>query len=618
MRKVFIFLLLAATSQVIAQTPLYMPLGFKKAYDRQTRSHSGAPGSKYWQNKAGYDIQVNFDPATNRVAGTETIQYTNNSPDTLYSANFKLFPNLFQKGAVRNMPVSADDLMDGVVIKNMKINGKDNPVITPTKGTNMPVNIPALYPGQSVKFDLDFSYILNENTHIRTGSIDTGAYFIAYFFPRVAVYDDINGWDMISYMGMLEFYNDFSDFRVAITVPGAYQVWATGDLKNPSEVYADKYVQRIAAAEKSNDIVAVIDTSDIRVGNISPKRNTNTWRFEATNVPDFAFALSNHYCWNATSVQVDDQTKRRTRVDVAFNPNHADFFDVVRYARITVDKMSHYFPQWPFPYNHETVFNGLDQMEYPMMVNDNPLTDKAQAIELTDHEVFHTMFPFYMGTNETLYAWMDEGWATIGEWIISPCIDSTIIDDYGMAPYNYVAGKAADLPIITPSNQLTEAYVTNSYPKPALGYLYVKDMLGDSLFLKALHYYIEQWHGKHPQPYDFFNCMNTGAGRNMNWFWKSWFFDNGYPDLAIGKVLQKGKQGVVEIVSKGTKPVPVDVTVLLEDNSTLKLHRSIACWEKGNKTVSLTFSSPKKIKKVTLGSTWIADINKADNVYELK
>lgn len=618
MRKVFIFLLLAATSQVIAQTPLYMPLGFKKAYDRQTRSHSGAPGSKYWQNKAGYDIQVNFDPATNRVAGTETIQYTNNSPDTLYSVNFKLFPNLFQKGAVRNMPVSAEDLMDGVVIKNMKINGKDNPVVTPTKGTNMPVSIPALYPGQSLKFDLDFSYILNENTHIRTGSIDTGAYFIAYFFPRIAVYDDINGWDMISYMGMLEFYNDFSDFRVAITAPGAYQVWATGDLKNTSEVYADKYVQRIAAAEKSNDIIAVIDTNDIRAGNISPKRNTNTWRFEATNVPDFAFALSNHYCWNATSVQVDDQTKRRTRVDVAFNSNHADFFDVVRYARITVDKMSHYFPKWPFPYNHETVFDGLDQMEYPMMVNDNPLSDKAQAIELTDHEVFHTMFPFYMGTNETLYAWMDEGWATIGEWIISPCIDSTIIDDYGMAPYNYVAGKAADLPIITPSNQLTEAYVTNSYPKPALGYLYVKDMLGDSLFLKALHYYIEQWHGKHPQPYDFFNCMNTGAGRNMNWFWKSWFFDNGYPDLAIGKVSQKGKQGVVEIVSKGTKPVPVDVTVLLEDNSTLKLHQSIACWEKGNKTVSLTFSSPKKIKKVTLGSTWVADINKADNVYELK
>jgi hypothetical protein len=619
MRKICIFgLLLMAAQSTIAQTPLYMPLSIRKAYDQQTRTYQGAPGSKYWQNKAAYDIRVTFDPATNLVSGTEQISYINNSPDTLHMVNMKLFPNLYQKGAIRNMGVSPDDLTDGVVIKNMKVNGEAKPVPVPTRGTNMPVGIPDLFPGQTVRFDLDFSYTLNENSHIRTGAVDTGAYFIAYFFPRMAVYDDINGWDMIPYTGTQEFYNDFSDFRVAITVPGRYQVWATGDLKNTSEVYTDKYVQRIAAAEKSNDIIAVIDSSDVRAGNITYHKPTNTWHYEATNVTDFAFAISNHYQWNATSVEVDAVTKRRTRVDVAFNSAHADFFDVIHYARTTVDKISHYFPKWPFPYSHETVFDGLDQMEYPMMVNDNPVADKAQAVELTDHEIFHTIFPFYMGTNETLYAWMDEGWATIGEWIISPSIDSTIIDDYGMAPYNYVAGKAADLPIMTPSNQLTDAYVTNSYPKPALGYLYVKDMLGDSLFLKALHYYMAQWHGKHPQPYDFFYCMNTGAGRNMDWFWKSWFFDNGYPDLGIGRVTQQGKQGTVEIVAKGNKPVPVDVTVLFEDNTTAKIHRSIACWEKGNKTVSLTFPSSKKIKKVTLGSTWSADINKADNVYEAK
>lgn len=604
--------------QTFAQTPLYMPLSTRKAYDQQTRSYSGAPGSKYWQNKAAYDIRVSFDPTNNLVSGTEQISYTNNSPDTLNMVNIKLFSNLFQKGAVRSMGVAPDDLTDGVVIKNMKVNGTDKPMPGVPRGTNMPMSIPALYPGQTARFDLDFSYTLSENTHIRTGAVDSGAYFIAYFFPRIAVYDDVNGWDMIPYIGTQEFYNDFSDFRVAITVPGNYQVWATGDLKNTSEVYNDKYVQRIATAEKSNDIIAVIDSNDIREGNISRNKNSQTWRYEAANVTDFAFAVSNHYLWNATSVEVDASTKRRTRVDVAFNAAHADFFDVIHYARVTVDKISHYFPKWPYPYNHETVFDGLDQMEYPMMVNDNPLADKAQAIELTDHEIFHTIFPFYMGTNETLYAWMDEGWATIGEWIISPCIDSTIVDDYGMAPYNFIAGKAADLPIMTPSNQTTEAYVTNSYPKPALGYLYVKDMLGDSLFLKALHHYIAQWHGKHPQPYDFFYCMNTGAGRNMDWFWKSWFFDNGYPDLGISKVTQKGKQALIEIRSIGNKPVPIDVTVVFNDNTTTKIHRSIAAWEKGNKTVSLAFSSPQKIKKVILGSTWVADINKRDNVYEVK
>ena len=358
-----LWLLLAALQQASAQTPLYMPLTIKKAYDNQTRSYSGAPGAKYWQNKAGYNIRVTFDPSTSGVTGSEQIHYTNNSPDTLKAVNFKLFPNLFQKGAIRNMAVSPEDLTNGVAIKNLKVNGEARPLQGAIRGTNMPLYIPDLYPGQSVQFELDFSYTLNENTHIRTGSVDSGAYFIAYFFPRIAVYDDINGWDQIPYTGTQEFYNDFSDFRVAITVPGNYQVWATGDLKNTAEVYNDKYVQRIAAAEKSNDVIAVIDSNDIRGGNITRSRSANTWQYEATHVTDFAFAISNHYCWNATSVEVDATTKRRTRVDVAFNPAHADFFDVIHYARATEDKMSHHFPKWPFPYPHETVFDRVDQVE---------------------------------------------------------------------------------------------------------------------------------------------------------------------------------------------------------------------------------------------------------------
>lgn len=612
-QRILFFLLLAGWQQVTAQS-LYMPRNTRQAYEKNTRSYNGAPGPKYWQNKASYDIQVKFDPGNNQVSGSETIVYTNNSPDTLRYLNFKLFANLFQQGATRNMAVSAEDLTKGVSIKNLRVNNAVTPAPPQTKGTNMAIGIPALAPGKQTEIKLDFAYTLNENTHIRTGAVDTGAYFIAYFFPRIAVYDDVHGWDMIPYNGVTEFYNDFSDFRVGITVPGSYQVWATGDLKNGTEVYNDTYLRRIALAEKSDELVTIIDSTDIRNGHISKNNPVNTWQFEAANVTDFAFAISNHYLWRATSVEVDPATKRRSRVDVAFNAAHADYFDVIHYARATVDKMSHHFPKWPFPYSHITVFDGLDQMEYPMMVNDNPVSNKAAAIELTDHEIFHTMFPFYMGTNETMYAWMDEGWATIGEWIISPLIDTTIIDDYGMSNYNNIAGKIQDLPIMTPSNQQTDGYMTNSYPKPALGYLYVKDMLGDSLFLKALHYYIRSWNGKHPQPYDFFNCMNTGSGKDLNWFWKSWFFDDGYPDLAIKSVTQQGKHCVVNILSKGTKPVPVDVTVLFADNTTLHLHKSIACWEKGNKTVALDFSSPKKIKKVTLGSTWVADVFEEDNV----
>ena len=229
---------------------------------------------------------------------------------------------------------------------------------------------------------------------------------------------------------------------------------------------------------------------------------------------DFVFAIANHYIWKASSLVVDPATGRRTRVDAVFNPSHADYYEVVDFARKTVQAMSYRFPKWPYPYPHETVFDGLDQMEYPMMVNDNPLSDRASAINLTDHEIFHTMFPFYMGVNETKYAFMDEGWATIGEWVISPLIDPTVTDKDGVDDYSRLSGREDDLPIITLSTQeMDNAYYLNSYPKPGLGYLYAKDLLGDSLFLKGLHHYIETWHGKHPIPSDFFAAMNAGTGQ---------------------------------------------------------------------------------------------------------
>jgi aminopeptidase N len=169
------------------------------------------------------------------------------------------------------------------------------------------------------------------------------------------------------------------------------------------------------------------------------------------------------------------------------------------------------------------------------------------------------------------------------------------------------------------STQLTgTSYFLNSYPKPAFGYLYIKDMLGDSVFTKALHYYIEQWHGKHPMPYDFFNCMNAGSGKNLNWFWKRWFFDSGYPDLAITSVTNKLKAYNIVITSKGTKPVPIDLNITFTDKTTLNIHRSIGVWEKGNSTVTITVPTTQKITRIELGDTYNADSHKRDNVYVVK
>jgi len=609
--------LLAGSIYCNAQTALPVPTNLQATYTKGTRTVSGQPGKNYWQNRADYTIKINFNPQTRVLGGTVSIDYTNNSPDTLNQVCFKLYPNLYKKGSVRNMPVLPGDITDGVQIQQLSIDKQEqNQKRWIIDGTNMTVKTPAILPKQTIHFDISYSYIVNKTSHIRTGQVDSGAFFIAYFFPRVAVYDDIDGWNQQHYLGIQEFYNDFCHFNAEITVPGNYEVWATGDLKNVSEVYNNKIAKRITEASESDKVTDIITEADLNAGEITTNKTVNTWKFEADNVTDLAFAVSNHYLWKSSSLVVDPKTGRRTRVDAVFNAAHKDYFDVINYARTTVEAMSYKFPKWPYPYPHETVFDGLDQMEYPMMVNDNPLEKAEDAIELTDHEIFHTMFPFYMGTNETKYAWMDEGWATIGEWVISSIIDPKITDTFAIEGYEINAGTENDPPIMTLSTlQEGAAYENNSYPKPGLGYLYAKDLLGDDLFNKGLHYYIEQWHGKHPMPFDFFNCMNKGSGVNLNWFWKSWFFDNGVPDQAITKVSVVSNQYSVIIANIGTKPVPVDLTIFYKDGSTESVHKNIACWQDGNKTVTLGFTAKKAVEHLILGNGYDADVNKDNNAW---
>jgi hypothetical protein len=616
--KTLITFFLVAGIKCYAQTTLPIPTNLQPVYIKGTRTATGEPGKNYWQNRANYTININFNPGTRLLSGTVAIDYINNSPDTLNEIDFKLYPNLYKKGSVRDVAIQPEDIGDGVNIRQLSINQQQqNQAQWAIDGTNMTVKMPnAIIPKQTVHFDISYAYTLNKTSHIRTGQVDSGAFFIAYFFPRIAVYDDIDGWNQNHYNGLQEFYNDFCHFNLEVTVPGNYEVWATGNLKNAGEVYNANILQRITGAEKNDGVTNIITAADQKAGNITLNKNANTWKFEADSVTDVALAVSDHYLWQSSSLVADAKTGRRVRVDAVFNASHKDYFNVIGYARKTVETMSYTFPKWPYPYPHETVFDGLDQMEYPMMVNDNPEEKAEDGIELTDHEIFHTMFPFYMGTNETKYAWMDEGWATIGEWVISSYIDPKVTDTFAISGYESNAGSETDPPIITLSTLLNgPAYETDSYPKPALGYLYIKDMLGDALFTKALHYYISKWHGKHPMPYDFFNCMNTGSGMNLNWFWKRWFFDSGVPDQAIDKVTRVNNQYTVIIKSVGAKPVPVDLTVYYVSGATKLIHKSVACWQGGNNTVTLSFTAEKKVDRMILGNSYDADANKADNIW---
>jgi hypothetical protein len=617
--KLLIPVILLGSIDCYAQTSLPVPVNLQATYTKGTRTTGGAPGRNYWQNTADYTIAVNFNPANRNLDGTVSVDYTNNSPDTLSEITLKLYPNIYKKDAIRNMPVSAADLTDGVEIKKLAIDKNDQDASKwRILGTNMNLKTTAILPGHKIHLDITYSYTLNKTSHIRTGQVDSGAFFIAYFFPRIAVYDDIDGWNLNPYRGSEEFYNDFCHFNLSVTVPGNYKVWSTGNLKNAADVYVPKIVQRIDDAGKSDKVTDVITEAELNE-QITTKNASNTWQFEADSVTDMAFAISDHYIWKASSLVVDPKTGRRTRVDAVFNPVHKDYFEVINYARKTVEAMSYTFPKWPYPYPHETVFDGLDQMEYPMMVNDNPTPTAEDGIELTTHEIFHTMFPFYMGTNETKYGWMDEGWATIGEWTISPLIDPKVADTFGVEAYARSAGTENDQPIISLTTQLSGiSGFTDSYPKPGLGYLYVKDMLGDALFTKALHNYIGLWHGKHPMPFDFFNCMNAGAFQNLNWFWKAWFIDGGIPDLAITKVSNNQNQYSVVITRKGSKPVPVDLTINFADGTTQHIHQSVKCWANGEKTFFVNFTAKRKVNKLILGGIYDPDSHKEDNVWVVK
>jgi hypothetical protein len=620
LKKILSATLVLGTIVAYAQTTLPVPANIQATYNKGTRTTNGAPGKNYWQNRADYNLTIKFTPKTRVLDGIDEIDYTNNSPDTLKQIWLKLYPNLYQKGNIRAMPIKPEDITDGVRVDKIEINqtAYDTSKMM-VNGTNMIIPNQVTLPKQKIHLKIYYSYTLNRTSHVRTGQVDTGAFFIAYFFPRIAVYDDIDGWNTNPYRGTEEFYNDFCNFKAAITVPGNYQVWATGNLTNLKQVYTDRYIKRIQDAEKDEKVTDIITEDDLKAGNISPRNPTNTWQYEADSVTDLAFAISDHYLWKSSSLVVDPKTNRRTRVDAVFNENHKDYFAVIDYARKTVESMSYVFPKWPYPYPHETVFDGLDQMEYPMMVNDNPEEKVFDAITLTDHEIFHTMFPFYMGVNETKYGWMDEGWATIGEWIISPLIDPVIVDNFGVPQYENIGGKEGDQPIITLTNQLgLSSFEPDSYGKPGLGYYYVRDLLGDELFTKALHHYIEQWHGKHPMPYDFFNCINAGSGQNLNWFWKSWFFDRGAPDLAISKVTLQRSTYTVVITNAGGKPMPIDLTIYYNDGTAQVVHENVNAWKAGNKTFTINHLSHKRVQKMVLGTTYDADINKENNVWEAK
>ncbi len=297
---------------------------------------------------------------------------------------------------------------------------------------------------------------------------------------------------------------------------------------------------------------------------------------------------------------------------------------MVGFGRHALNWLSHNWPGIPYPYPKTTIVQGYAGMEYPMMVNDESYKDTVFSRFVAEHEIAHTWFPFYMGINETRYGFMDEGWATTFELLIGRADlgkerAEEFYKQFRIQGWINDPSSEQDLPIITPANVLTGAALgNNEYGKPSLGYLAVKDLLGDELFKKCLHEYISGWNGKHPIPWDFFNTFSNVSGTDLNWFWSNWYFSNYYIDFAVQQVDKSQKGYTVAIQNIGGYVAPADVEIIYSDGSSETFHQTPAIWMANQKQTTVEIETKKTIQSVMLNGGIFMDADESNNTWKVQ
>lgn len=601
------------------ESSLFIPRNVLRAYEKGTRSWDGRPGPKYWQNRAAYRIHVGLEPKKRRIKGQATVVYYNQSPDTLRLLRFKLAADRYRKGSLRDDDVNPNDVGEGVRIEQLSLNGQAVPEKERTRRrTFLEVNIrqKPLLPGDSVRVQVEWSYTLpSDKRATRECVCDPTTFFVPYWYPQIAVYDDIRGWAGTPYSGQQEFYHDFADYDVTLTLPKGFMVWATGEWQNAADLLERPYLERFEQAHRSDTVVRIFTEEDLKRGGVFRRASQHVFRYRATNVPDFTFAASDHYNWDATSVVVDSTTGRRTLVSAAYHTSASDFYRVARIAADGIRLMSFWLPGYPFPYPSMTVFNGNDGMEFPMMVNDASVAP-GDPTNLTVHEVAHTYFPFMMGINEQEYAWMDEGWASFFDLFLT---DSLTGRKSSLRGYGFSAGNDFDVPPMVRSSFLrSPAYGIASYSRPQAAYTVLLDQLGYDTFHRCMVEYMNRWKGKHPTPYDFFFTWNETSGQNLNWLWRPWFFEWGYPDVGILQVERDAEtdRDIVVVERTGNLPIPVHLRITYADKTSETVHLKADIWKHGERFHSIPCALGKSVSRVELGDRLIPDANRTNNAWK--
>jgi hypothetical protein len=595
------------------------------------RTGSGRPGARYWQQRADYRISASLDTARRLVHGRETIRYVNNSPDALPYLWLYVEQNICTSTSITSVldqpPLvfadltfdfscgGANGVTDGMVLESASVAGAK---VTPkVYGTTMRIDLAKpLAPGAAVDLDFAWHFTVPEQGVGRMGR-DGALYEIAQWYPRMAVYDDVRGWNHEPYIGAGEFYLEYGTFDVTLTLPSGYIVAATGELQTPRSLTADQRA-RLDLARRSDTAVAIItraEATDAMKGRARPG-GPATWRFTASNVRDFAWAAAPNWIWEASNYDgILIQTLYRPSADKWANG------EAHRMARGAIQ---HFSEQWyRYPYSHATTVEGpVGGMEYPMLTFvPNGSTREATHWELA-HEFGHEWFPMIVGSNERLYPWMDEGFNTFIDLANAasyfkgtPYGDTIQVNPLHLAAQHSTPGE--EQPLITNPTEVRDLMWVG-YQKPALMLTTLRnEVLGPERFDAAFRDYIRTWAFKHPTPADFFRLMRDRSGMELDWFWRDWVYTTARLDQAVEPVLADSSgHTLVAIVNRGTMVLPAELRVTYDDHRTETVRLPVEMWNLGPR---FTYRLPagRRVQRLEVDPRHVLpDVDRSNNVWE--